>query len=136
VACEQSQPEGQTVGVDCYWKVVEMNRNVNASCVNTNVVNTIIKRNESCWDGQHKKNDARIEPTNSANVVVNTARLAMLVLRALGFVGFGLAWFARAARTSIRWLWPCMVRLRALSVPRCLGSLWMVFVTRVNNTHY
>lgn len=42
---------GQTVGVDCYWKVVEMTRNVNASCVNGNVVDAIVKHNASCWDG-------------------------------------------------------------------------------------
>merc|ERR1719272_627756 len=42
---------GQTVGVDCYWKVVEMVRNINATCVNGNVVDAIIQRNTSCWDG-------------------------------------------------------------------------------------
>jgi hypothetical protein len=43
--------EGQTVGVDCFWKMVEMKRNVNATCVNGNVVEKVIARNSTCWDG-------------------------------------------------------------------------------------
>lgn len=51
--------EGQVVGKDCAWRMVAQTRNVNSSCVNDNVVNVVIKRNSSCFEGcgpdQHKR---------------------------------------------------------------------------------
>jgi len=42
---------GQVVGQDCAWRLVKQTRNVNATCVNDNVVKLITARNESCFDG-------------------------------------------------------------------------------------
>lgn len=42
---------GQVVGKDCAWRLVKQTRNINATCVNNNVVNVITSRNESCFDG-------------------------------------------------------------------------------------
>lgn len=41
---------GQTVGVDCWWRIVEKVRNVNASCVNDRVVAAVQAERPTCWE--------------------------------------------------------------------------------------
>lgn len=46
----QCQP-GQRVGVDCWWRVKEQVRNVNASCVSDRLVDAVTSRGPGCFAG-------------------------------------------------------------------------------------
>merc|ERR1712100_837767 len=43
--------EGQIVGRDCWWRVLETKRFVNNSCVEDRIIDRIVKRNQTCFDG-------------------------------------------------------------------------------------
>jgi len=50
-AAGECQP-GQKIGDgDCYWRVLNMTRNVNATCVNNNLVQAAIAVRPTCWQG-------------------------------------------------------------------------------------
>jgi len=51
---------GQAVGDGCYWRVVNQSSNVNATCVNGNLIQTAIDYNPSCWK-------ACPQPTNTTS---------------------------------------------------------------------
>mmetsp|Transcript_17758 Transcript_17758/g.41180 ORF Transcript_17758/g.41180 Transcript_17758/m.41180 type:complete len:418 (+) Transcript_17758:64-1317(+) len=40
---------GQVVGTDCWWRVIEQKKMVNASCVDQNLVNIVEKRRPECF---------------------------------------------------------------------------------------
>ena len=42
--------QGESVGVDCWWRIVAQERNVNASCVSERVLDEVLRHGASCFD--------------------------------------------------------------------------------------
>eukprot|EP00040_Diaphanoeca_grandis_P010396 m.53178 g.53178 ORF g.53178 m.53178 type:complete len:422 (+) comp21720_c0_seq1:66-1331(+) len=60
-AAGECQPGQQIGDGDCYWRVVNMTRNVNASCVNTNLINAAIAVRPACWSACPQPNNITSE---------------------------------------------------------------------------
>eukprot|EP00425_Heterocapsa_triquetra_P028155 CAMPEP_0195118686 /NCGR_PEP_ID=MMETSP0448-20130528/117615_1 /TAXON_ID=66468 /ORGANISM="Heterocapsa triquestra, Strain CCMP 448" /LENGTH=397 /DNA_ID=CAMNT_0040155965 /DNA_START=116 /DNA_END=1309 /DNA_ORIENTATION=- len=49
--------EGQVMGKDCWWRLVSTGRTVNSSCVDARMSESIVKRNQSCFDSCEDASD-------------------------------------------------------------------------------
>ena len=47
----EGECSGPTVAGDCWWRLAEQHRTVNASCVDDRVVSTVRARRPTCWEG-------------------------------------------------------------------------------------